>query len=129
MPACYNPRMVYWHGMSRAKLREGSGKGSEVADDHFHEVAGSQDFYVYVTPNRKAKGYEPLRDWLVAQGYAVSVSDDAPLLPAKGYKAIKVTTSDGVLSDEAVRRTHRWAHQRNFLHSFFKPLGSGRTGG
>ena len=114
--------MVYRQGMNRSKLREGSGKGVDVADEHFHEVAGSKDFYVYVTPNRKAKGYEALRDWLRQQGYSVTVSDDAPLLPAKGYKAIKVTSATGVLSDEAVRRTHRWAHQRNFLHSFFKPL-------
>ena len=114
--------MVYRQGMNRAKLREGSGKGVEIADEHFHEVAGSKDFYVYVTPNRKAKGFEALRDWLREQGYSVTVSGDAPLLPAKGYKAIKITTGAGVLSDEAVRRTHRWAHQRNFLHSFFKPL-------
>ena len=96
--------MVYRHGMDRSKLREGSGKGTEIADEHFHEVAGSRDFYIYVTPNRKAKGYETLRDWLAQQGYSVAVSDDAPLLPAKGYKAIKVTTADGILSDEALKR-------------------------
>ncbi|MBL76248.1 MAG: hypothetical protein CL763_04945 [Chloroflexi bacterium] len=117
--------MVYKQGMNRSRLREGSGKGKEIADEHFHEVAGSKDFYVYVTPNRKAKGFEQLRDWLRSQGYLVNVSDQAPLLPAKGYKAIKVTTSEPTLSDEAVKRTHRWAHERNFLHSFFKPLNRG----
>jgi L-amino acid N-acyltransferase YncA len=114
--------MVYRQGMSRARLREGSGKGIEIADEHFSEVVGSKDFYIYVTPNRKVKGYEGLRDWLQELGYAVTVSDSAPMLPAKGYKAIKVTTGDGVLSDDALKRAHRWAHQRNFLHSFFKPL-------
>ena len=122
--------MVFGQGMNRSRLREGSGKGNEIADEHFHEVAGSRDFYIYVTPNRKAKGYEALRDWLRQTGCVVSVSDDAPLLPAKGYKAIKVTTAEPTLSDEALRRAHRWAHQRNFLHSFFKPAGaSGRGGG
>jgi len=117
--------MVYRQGISRSKLREGSGRGTDIADEHFFEVAGSKDFYIYVTPNRKAKGYDDLRDWLKELGYVVSVSDDAPMLPAKGYKAIKVTVAHGVISDDALKRAHRWAHQRNFLHSFFKPLRGG----
>ncbi|MEK9658972.1 MAG: hypothetical protein VW450_03385 [Chloroflexota bacterium] len=108
-------------GLARAQLRAGSGKGVEVADEHFHEVAGSREFTVYVAPHSKPKGYPELKSWLVGQGYAVAVSDTDPMLPAKGYKAVKVSTPSGTLTDEALRRAHRWAHARNYLHSFFKP--------
>ena len=111
-------------GMTRAQLRVGSGKGVQVADEHFHEVAGSRDFYVYVTPHSKPKGYEELKSYLLAEGCEVQVSDEAPMLPAKGYKAVKVTASGKIISDELLKRAHRWAHQRNYLHSFFKPYKS-----
>jgi len=113
-------------GMTRAQLKIGAGKGSEVAADHVHEVLGSRDFWIYVTPNSKPKGYDTLKSYLLAQGCNVDVSDTAPMLPAKGYKAIKVTdaNSGSVLSDDVVNRAHRWAHQRNYLHSFFKPYKS-----
>ena len=122
------PRMTMQdRGMTRAQLRTGSGKGAGVADDHFPEVAGSRDFWVYVTPKSKPKGYEPLKVFLVAQGCEVQISDTAPMLPAKGYKAIKITHNGEVMSDDIVRRAHRWAHQRNYLHSFFKPYSSAQT--
>ena len=109
-------------GMTKAQLREGSGKGAAIADEHFYELAGSRDFYVYVTPRTKAKGYGELKASMEGQGYAVSVADDAPMLPAKGYRAVKITTtSSETIADEPLRQAHRWAHQRNYLHSFFKP--------
>ena len=109
-------------GMTKAQLREGSGKGIAIADEHFFEMAGSRDFYVYVAPRTKAKGYDALKASMLAQGYAVSVADDAPMLPAKGYKAVKITTTTtDTIADDALRQAHRWAHQRNYLHSFFKP--------
>ena len=108
-------------GMTRAQLRIGAGKGTDVADEHFSEVAGSRDFWVYVTPNSKPKGYEALKTFLIERGCEVQVSDTAPMLPAKGYKAVKITHGGEVMSDDIVRRAHRWAHQRNYLHSFFKP--------
>jgi hypothetical protein len=113
-------------GMTRAQLKTGAGKGSEVAADHVHEVLGSRDFWIYVTPNSKPKGYDTLKSYLLAQGCNVDVSGTAPMLPAKGYKAIKVTdaSSGSILSDDVVTRAHRWAHQRNYLHSFFKPYKS-----
>jgi hypothetical protein len=113
-------------GMTRAQLKIGSGKGSEVAANHVHEVLGSRDFWIYVTPNSKPKGYDMLKNFLVTQGCTVDVSDTAPMLPAKGYKAIKVTDGDAgkILADDVVTRAHRWAHQRNYLHSFFKPYKS-----
>src|SRR5690606_22613522 len=100
----------------------GSGKGREIADAHFDEVAGSQDFYIYVPPNKKAKGYADLKAFLERAGCKVSVTENAPTLPAKDYKAVKVSTSGTVIADEALRRAHRWAHQQNFCHSFFKPM-------
>jgi hypothetical protein len=111
-------------GMTRAQLKTGSGKGLDVADEHVHEVLGSRDFWVYVTPKSKPKGYEDLKAYLLEQGCMVDVSDTAPMLPAKGYKAIKITRVGENLTDDVVRRTHRWAHQRNYLHSFFKPYKS-----
>ena len=109
-------------GMTKAQLRVGSGKGVTIADEHFFEMAGSRDFYVYVTPRTKAKGYDALKAAMLAQGYAVSVADEAPMLPAKGYRAVKITTTTTeTIADEALRQAHRWAHQRNYLHSFFKP--------
>jgi len=110
--------------MTRAQLKTGSGKGLGVADEHVHEVLGSRDFWVYVTPKSKPKGYEDLKAYLLEQGCMVDVSDTAPMLPAKGYKAIKITRVGENLTDDVVRRTHRWAHQRNYLHSFFKPYKS-----
>ena len=112
--------------MTKAQLQQGSGKGSEVADEHFWEMAGSRDFYVYVAPHTKAKGYDVLKTYLEAQGCEARVSDDAPLLPGKGYKAVKITAGGGTIPDEALRRLHRWAHQRNYLHSFFKPYKTSR---
>jgi hypothetical protein len=111
-------------GMTRAQLKTGSGKGAEVAADHVHEVLGSRDFWVYVTPNSKPKGYDGLKSYLVKEGCEVEVSDTAPMLPAKGYKAIKVTRAGEILADDVVKRAHRWAHERNYLHSFFKPYKS-----
>ena len=110
-------------GMTKAQLKIGSGKGVEVADEHVHEVLGSRDFWVYVTPKSKPKGYEDLK-YLLNEGCKVDVSDTAPMLPAKGYKAIKVTHDGEILTDDVVKRAHRWAHQRNYLHSFFKPYKS-----
>ena len=113
---------LHQRGLTRAQLLQGAGKGAAVADEHFHELAGSRDFYIYVTPRARPKGYEELKRFLESLGYRVSVSDDAPMIPARGYKAVTITAGASIISDEALRRAHRWAHQRNFLHSFFKPL-------
>ena len=78
-------------GMTRAQLKTGSGKGTDVADEHFFEIVGSRDFYVYVTPKSKPKGYDDLRGFLTTEGCEVNVSNNAPMLPAEGYKAVKVT--------------------------------------
>lgn len=108
--------------LTRAQLKTGSGKGTEIADAHFHEMVGSRDLYIYVPPKAKVKGYEEVKASLQSAGCEVQVSDNAPMLPGKGYRAVKVTTSGPPIPDEVLRRAHRWAHQRDFLHSFFKPL-------
>ena len=77
--------------MTRAQLRIGSGKGTDVADEHVHEMLGSSELYVYVTPGIKPKGYAQLKSFLEAAGCEVRVSHDAPMLPAKGYKAVRIT--------------------------------------
>ena len=38
-----------------------------------------------------------------------------------GYQAVKITISGLLIPDPVIKRAHRWAHQRNYLHSFFKP--------
>ena len=112
--------------MTRAQMKKGSGKGVEVAYEHFCEVVGSRDFYIYVAPHSKPKGYDGLKTFLQEQGCQVNVSNEAPMLPAKDFQAVKVTVTGGqLISEPALKRAHRWAHQRNYLHSFFKPLKGG----
>ncbi len=111
--------------MTRAQLKIGSGKGVDVADEHVREVLGSRDFYIYVPPKSKVKGFSTLKSYLLEQGMHVDVSDTAPMLPAPGYQALKITASGLIIPDPVVKRAHRWAHQRNFLHSFFKPYTTG----
>ena len=107
--------------MTRAELKVGSGRGADVADEHVWEVLGSRDFYIYVPPKAKVKGFSTLKSYLLEQGMELAVSDTAPMLPAPGYQAMKITARGLIIPDKVVKRSHRWAHQRNFLHSFFKP--------
>ena len=109
-------------GITRAQLRIGSGKGIEVADDHVHELLGSEELYIYVTPGIRPKGYDGLKTYLEREGCEVRVSDTAPMLPAPGYKAIRITAGGRSMSDAVLKRSHRWAHKLNYLHSFFKPI-------
>ncbi|MBM3940623.1 MAG: hypothetical protein FJ318_06995 [SAR202 cluster bacterium] len=106
-------------GHNRSEVRKAL--GGERADDHFHELAGTRDFYIYLTPNKKLSGYEQLRSLATAGGCTVVVTDEAPAMPGKGYKAVKITVAKGLLPEPVLRQAHRWAHARNFLHSFYKP--------
>ena len=109
-------------GITRAQLRIGSGKGVDIADEHVHEMLGAEELYIYVTPGIRPKGYDGLKTFLEREGCQVRVSDTAPLLPAKGYKAIRITAGGRSMTDRVLKRSHRWAHKLNYLHSFFKPL-------
>ncbi|MQF68736.1 hypothetical protein FIM12_00145 [SAR202 cluster bacterium AD-804-J14_MRT_500m] len=105
--------------ISRANLRLGSGIGSGM--DHIHEILGCTEFEIYIAPNKRVKGYEALKDFLEAQGCDVIYPAQSHRLPAPRYQACKITNGGNENPETALRRAHRWAHQRNFLHSFFKP--------
>ena len=109
-------------GLTRRQLREGS--EPSVEEEHYDEVLGSSEFYIYVTPNRKTKGYEALKSYLDAKGCQVEFTTESPIRMPERYQVIKVTYQGTLIPDSALRRVHRWAHGRNFLHSFFRPLGS-----
>ncbi len=108
------------YGITRRDMRGGS--GTEVDAKHFDEVLGSSEFYVYIPPSGKLKGYEEMRAFLKAEGCLVEYPGHSDLAPNKNYQVVAITQSGNLLSDAALRRAHRWAHQRNFLHSFFQPL-------
>jgi hypothetical protein len=110
------------YGITRSQLRQGSqGPGGGNGDDHFEDMLGSRDLFIYLAPNRKLKGYAELKAYLEQQGCQLQPANNAPLLPGKGYQAIKITLPGELIPNLALRKAHRWAHQRNFLHSFFKP--------
>ena len=110
------------YGITRAQLRQGSqGPGGGNGDDHFQDMAGSRDFVIYLAPHKKLKGYAELKSFLEAQGCQVSLATDDRLLPGKGYQAVKVTHRGGLIPEVVLRRAHRWSHERNFIHRFFKP--------
>jgi hypothetical protein len=113
-------------GLSRKDRRGGSGR--DVDETHFDEVLGSLEFFVYVAPNTKPKGYETLRTFLESAGCSVVYPAEAPLSPGERYQAVKVTYQGLIVPARALRRIHKWAHQRNFLHSFFRPLTSSGGG-
>jgi hypothetical protein len=107
---------------TRAQLKQGSqGLLGGNGDDHFHEMTGSRDFVMYITPNKRAKGFAELKTALEEVGCEVRRIENDPLLPGKRYQAVKVTFKGETIPGSALQRVHRWAHQRNYLHSFFKP--------
>ena len=108
--------------LTRRQLREGSEPSVEW--EHYDEVLGSSEFYVYVTPNRKTKGFEALKSYLIAQGCQVEFTTVTPVQMPERYQVVKVTYQVGVIPNPALRRVHKWAHGRNFLHSFFQPMRS-----
>ena len=109
-------------GLTRRQIREGSGTYVEKA--HFDEVLGSSEFYVYVTPNKKAKGYEALKKYLEAEGCETGLTTESPVRMDDRYQIVRITHQGQVIPDSPLRRAHRWAHQRNYLHSFFRPVGN-----
>jgi hypothetical protein len=109
---------------NRAARRRGSNPaiGGSSADDHVHELAGSSRLWIYLTPNKRLKGYEELKRRVEAFGGTMGPADDAPIAPGKSYEALKIAAAPGtILPDDLLKEAHRWAHRHNFLHSFFKP--------
>ena len=107
-------------GITRAQLRQGGGRGN--GNDHLEEMIGATELFVYQTPNKKPKGFESLKLFLAAsECELISTLDVPPEL--KNYEAFRVTHKSGnKIPNEVLKRCHSWAHGRNFLHSFFKPM-------
>jgi hypothetical protein len=107
-------------GITRGQLRQGGGRGN--GNDHLEEMIGATELFVYQTPNKKPKGFESLKLFLAAsECELISTLDVPPEL--KNYEAFRVTHKSGKkIPDEVLKRCHSWAHGRNFLHSFFKPM-------
>ena len=89
-------------------------------------MIGATELFVYQTPNKKPKGFESLKLFLAAsECELISTLDVPPEL--KNYEAFHVTHKSGEkIPDEVLKRCHSWAHGRNFLHSFFKPMYGAR---
>ena len=114
------------YGITRGDLRQGSqGPGGGNGDDHFDEMTGSRELTIYLAPNKRLKGYVELRAFVEAQGCRMGQVEGDRLLPGKGYTAVRITCREGLIPEEVLRRAHRWAHRRNYLHRFFKPLPGG----
>ena len=111
-------------GITRAQLRQGGGRGN--GNDHLEEMIGATELFVYQTPNKKPKGFESLKLFLAAsECELISTLDVPPEL--KNYEALHITHKSGEkIPDEVLKRCHSWAHGRNFLHSFFKPMYGAR---
>ncbi len=108
------------YGIDKNQIRQGGGRGS--GNDHVEDMAGATELYVYQTPNKPVKGYEGLKLFLESEGCEVLYTTDVPP-ELRDYDAMRITGKNGeALSFAALKRAHSWAHQRNFLHSFFKPL-------
>ena len=107
-------------GITRAQLRLGGGRGN--GNDHLEEMIGATELFVYQTPNKKPKGFESLKLFLAASECELISTLDVPS-ELQNYEAFRVTHKSGEkIPDEVLKRCHSWAHGRNFLHSFFKPM-------
>ena len=107
-------------GFNREYKRQGS--GTDFADEHFEEILGSTEFCVFVTPNKKTNGLDGLTRFLESDGSSVEYPSHSEQSPGDRYKVIKITKQGTEISRPSLRRAHNWAHRRNFLHSFFRPL-------
>ena len=107
-------------GFGRDQLRQGGGRGN--GNDHFDELVGATELFIYQTPNRRAKGFDALKLFLEANECELLFTTDVPP-ELRNYEAFRITHKRGeVIPNAVLRRSHSWAHNRNFLHSFFKPL-------
>ncbi len=107
-------------GYTRRQMRQGGGRGEGVAGDHFEDLVGSTEFYIYRPPGRKIDGYEPLKLVLESEGCEVVYLLEANCAAGPGYETIRITRKSDPIPVPALRRAHAWAHQRNFLHLFYK---------
>ncbi|MFQ6028900.1 MAG: hypothetical protein ACE5Q6_15560 [Dehalococcoidia bacterium] len=108
------------HGIGRQQIRQGGGRGN--GNDHVSDLYGCTELFVYQTPNKRITGFESLKLFIESEGCEVIYTADAPPELAS-YETMRITHRRAEkIPDAVVKRAHSWAHQRNFLHSFFKPL-------
>ena len=91
--------------------------------EHFDEVSGASEFFIYVAPNMQTRGYDGLKNQLEDLGCVVEFPAIAPLSPGPRHQAIKITHQEGI-PVKGLKRAHTWAHTHSFLHSFFKPFAT-----
>ena len=108
------------YGFTRRDIRGGSGPGEGVASEHFDEMIGSIELYLYRHPNRKIRGYQALKLHLESAGCEVLHAPSAPTMVGPGYETIRITNKGDQIPGPLLRRAHSWAHQRNLLHMFYK---------
>ena len=85
-------------------------------------MIGATELFVYQTPNKKPKGFESLKLFVAASECELNPTLDIPP-ELKNYEAFRITHKSGEkIPDAVLKRCHSWAHGRNFLHSFFKPM-------
>ena len=113
------------YGIGREQLRQGGGRGN--GNDHFEELVGSTEFYVYQTPGRRVKGFDSLKLYAEAEGCELLYTAEAPP-ELSDHETLRITNPGGPgrsaepIPDAVLKRAHSWAHRNNFLHSFFKPM-------
>ena len=113
------------YGIGRDQLRQGGGRGN--GNDHFDELVGSTEFYVYQTPGRRIKGFDSLKLYAEAEGCELLYTAEAPP-ELSDHETLRITNPGGPgrraepIPDAVLKRAHSWAHRNNFLHSFFKPM-------
>ena len=105
------------YGYTRRNIREGAGGG---ADEHFDELVGSTEFYIYRHRNSKIKGYEELKSFLELQGCEVLYLSETTTPVGQGFETIRITNKGREIPNPVLRRAHNWAHRRNLLHIFHK---------
>ena len=112
-------------GIGRDQLRQGGGRGN--GNDHFDELVGSTEFYVYQTPGRRVKGFDSLKVYAEAEGCELLYTAEAPP-ELSDHETLRITNPGGPgrsaepIPETVLKRAHSWAHRNNFLHSFFKPM-------
>jgi hypothetical protein len=114
-----------------ARLGSNPPSGRSNADEHFHELVGSNGLWIYLPPQTPLVGlggYDRLRADVASRGCTIDVALDAPVDLGMEYVQLKIASRlEPLIPDDVLKLAHRWAHNHDFLHSFFKPTSPGRA--
>ena len=110
------------YGITRREIREGAGGG---ANEHFGELIGSNEFYIYRHPSSKIRGYDALKVFSESQGCEVLHIAGGPTPVGQGYETLRITNTGREIPIPVLKRAHNWAHRRNLLHLFYKERARG----